>query len=369
MLKANIVKRSKAGSLFLGETPRGCKLCMEGLKLVLFVTGRCAKGCFYCPLSEGRRGKDVIFANEVEVKDDLDIVLEARATGAKGAGLTGGDPLLVAKRSIEFIKLLKKFYGGSFHIHLYTTGMFASRQVLKELKLAGLDEIRFHADRKWWKAIESAAKMGLEVGAEMPVVPERNFIDQLKDLIIYLSKIKASFINLNELEISPSNFISVKQRGLVVDEKSLSAIKGSREEALKLLYWVQNQGIDINVHYCPSRVKDVAQVKKRLRRRAARTAKCYEEVLSESGLLKYALITLSESRLNKKKVSEMLRVPPHMVKLTFDDESTKLFLPSDLVANAVNNLKGYFNIIDLRVIEAMPTPSRTIVAASSIDIR
>jgi pyruvate formate-lyase activating enzyme-like uncharacterized protein len=57
--------------------PEGCKICERGGKLVLFVTGLCTDSCYYCPLSEKRRNKDVTYANEREVFGDYGIIEEA----------------------------------------------------------------------------------------------------------------------------------------------------------------------------------------------------------------------------------------------------------------------------------------------------
>jgi pyruvate formate-lyase activating enzyme-like uncharacterized protein len=68
------VQSMEAGSAYTGRLPRGCVLCRQGAKMVLLVSGRCATGCFYCPLSLEKRGKDVIYANERKVATDDEIL-------------------------------------------------------------------------------------------------------------------------------------------------------------------------------------------------------------------------------------------------------------------------------------------------------
>ena len=87
---------------------KGCSLCVKGRKLVLFVTGLCSNNCPYCPISDQKKNKDVVFANELPVKKDSDIIKEAKLCSAKGAGITGGDPLVKIYRTVHCIKLLKK---------------------------------------------------------------------------------------------------------------------------------------------------------------------------------------------------------------------------------------------------------------------
>lgn len=96
---------------YVGELPRGCELCREGAKLVLFVTGLCYKDCGYCPLSEKRKNKDTPWANERPIIAPEDILEEAHRMMAKGAGITGGEPLLWFDRALGYVKLLKSEFG------------------------------------------------------------------------------------------------------------------------------------------------------------------------------------------------------------------------------------------------------------------
>ena len=104
------MEKTKFYSYKTGCLEKGCQLCVKGSKLVLFVTGICSRNCYYCPLSEKKKNKDVVYANEWPILKDSDIIKEAELCNAKGAGITGGDPLLVCERTCSVIKKLKKTF-------------------------------------------------------------------------------------------------------------------------------------------------------------------------------------------------------------------------------------------------------------------
>ncbi len=274
---------------YVGELPIGCELCMHGVKMVIFVTGLCGDRCFYCPVSSERLYHDVKYVDEEPLEEIGDAVDEAFRIGAEGASITGGDPLVVPRRTIALIRLLKEVFGDSFHVHLYTSGRYATREVLRELERAGLDEIRFHpTEPRLWSRIELAIKTlrDVKIGAEVPVLPGAS--EYIKKLIKFLDKIGASFINLNELEASDSNLSSLMSRGYRVSRRR-PVVEGSEEEALQIVKWAEEAGIGITVHYCPASYKDSIQMRLRLVRKATRLRKPYEEVTPE-GMLAYGIV-------------------------------------------------------------------------------
>ncbi|MEK6849294.1 MAG: radical SAM protein, partial [Nanoarchaeota archaeon] len=160
-----------------GQLSEGCKRCVEGRKLVLFITGMCAQKCWYCPIGENKYGHDVVFANEWKLdnpNDPVELLEEAKLTKATGAGITGGDPLARVDRCVQYITLLKKEFGKDFHIHLYTPLKLVSKENLTKLFKAGLDEIRFHPDlddKTLWNRIDLAKPFSWTVGLEIPAIP------------------------------------------------------------------------------------------------------------------------------------------------------------------------------------------------------
>jgi len=163
------------------------------------------------PLSERRRDLDVVYADEVAVEGDLDVILEGRAIDAEGTGITGGDPLIRLPRTLKFIRLLKGFFGEGHHIHLYTNGRLASREALVRLKSAGLDEIRFHPARRDWGRVAEAKALGMYAGAEVPAIP--GGADEIKGLIRYLASVSADFININSWSSAPRTRSSCARGG------------------------------------------------------------------------------------------------------------------------------------------------------------
>lgn len=265
-----------------GELCKGCKLCVKGEKLVLFVSGLCTRDCWYCSLSDKKKNKDVVYANEWLIEKDSDILTEARLCEAKGAGITGGEPLQVIDRTLKYIKMLKDEFGKEFHIHLYTSLNSADEGRLKRLYDSGLDEIRFHLDikdDKLWERLRLAKKFRWKVGVEIPVIPS---LKKETINLIEFAKDKIDFLNLNELEISELNFNEFEKRGLKTKSELSYGIKGSEELALELL----KEFPDMNIHYCTSKLKDAVQLANRIKKRAKNARKSFDIVTNEGMLIR-----------------------------------------------------------------------------------
>lgn len=267
-----------------GKLPKGCALCVRGEKLVIFCTGLCPNKCFYCPISEQKSGKDVVYANEWKIANEKDIITEAKLTRARGAGITGGDPLVKLSRVVHYIHLLKKKFGKKFHIHLYTPLTLVNEARLKKLYSAGLDEIRFHPmlDRpNEWPRILFARKFDWDVGVEIPVIPGKK-----KQTICLLKFIedKVDFLNLNELEISDTNVNKLVERGFRTKDDLSYAVEGSQEMAMQLLNYLKKS--KLNVHYCTAQTKDRAQLSRRIKRRALNVAKKFDFITKDGTLVR-----------------------------------------------------------------------------------
>ncbi|HEY7513483.1 MAG TPA: radical SAM protein [Vicinamibacteria bacterium] len=253
--------------------------------MVLFVTGLCSFHCFYCPVSDEKMYRDVVFADEKRVESDADVIEEARAIRAKGAGITGGDPLEAVERTCHYIRLLKGTFGRGFHTHLYTMSTDADK--IRALAAAGLDEVRFHVPPGLWvrarksgfvSAVRLAKSLGMTVGLEVPLIPERE--EDLLDLIAWAEEEGLAFVNLDEMEFSDANFARMKARGYEIKHELAYGVKGGDAAALRIL----ERPWKTTVHYCTSGYKDGWQLRTRIRRRAESVARPWD-VISEDGTL------------------------------------------------------------------------------------
>ncbi len=294
-----IITEDETGS-FYNYLPEGCQFCQQGAKLVLFVTGLCPKSCFYCPLSDERRGKDLVFANERPVINDADLLEEAKLMDALGAGITGGEPLLKIDRVLHYISLLKSSFGKEHHIHLYTA-MAPDRETLEKLAKAGLDEIRFHPPQEIWdkleqslysKAVQNAKDLEILAGIEIPA------LEGAEKVAVFAEK-EGIFLNLNELEFSENNSEALLGRGFVLESDTSNAVAGSLEHAKAALSTCKK------AHFCSSSYKDAVQLRKRLQRIAKNTGREFDEV-TEDGTLMYGVIE-GEDRMAREMVEKLLQ--------------------------------------------------------------
>jgi len=260
---------------------KGCILCHQGAKMVLFVTGHCHRSCWYCPLSRERKGSDIVFANEHPVDVPSQLIEEAESMDALGTGITGGEPLLCLDRVTGYCRLLKDHFGPDHQIHLYT----AKAPDEYELgRMQGLvDEIRLHPPYECWNTIldtdyirsaKRAKEMGFAIGIEVPALPG------LELLIPALPHL--DFLNINELEWGETNAYEMRERGYELADTLHNAIEGAKG-------WADELCRHDKVHWCSSAFKDSVQLRERLKRIAENTARPFDEITPD-GTIVYGVL-------------------------------------------------------------------------------
>ncbi|KYC54417.1 MAG: 7-carboxy-7-deazaguanine synthase [Candidatus Methanofastidiosum methylothiophilum] len=297
------IKKTDANSYHTGKISKGCKLCIKGRKSVLFVTGVCNVNCYYCPLSEEKKGRDFSYINERKIEGNQDILEELKACSSKGISLTGGDPLLRINRCLEYSKLIKDNYN-SAHIHLYTGT--TDKSVLNLKKLEGyVDEVRFHVkNADEIQKLDAFLDMNFIFGIEIPAIP--GDFERIKKIIQAAEKTHLSFVNLNEFEYTDTNWDNLCERGFEFDSDT-SMIKGSKELSLELIETFEDSNIPI--HFCPSVLKDAIQLRRRWEIRARNTKKYYEEIedcLIVKGVLEGDTEEIVEYLINKINISKRM---------------------------------------------------------------
>jgi hypothetical protein len=335
--------------------PKGCQLCLKGLKSVLFLNGLCQKPdqcAWYCPLSEERRNKSNTFINEIQITDNAELIEEIDKSGSQGISITGGEPFFGQnpQKTLRYINLLKNKFGEEFHIHLYTNGIGFTETIANKLSETGLDEIRFHPPQDTWTNIKKALKKGLTVGAEVPLIPNSIYLAELKELVVYLDQIGAEFINLNEFEYCFPNSRSLKEKGYILKEESIASVQNSREEAYKFMEQMKSD-VSLKMHFCSIRAKDYYQLKNRYYRRAKHIKQPYEEI-TEEGLLIYGQIEGERDELVD--LYDELRYESQLPLSFIEFAKDKIFLPYYLLID--DEFLEFFNQFNLEgfIVETLP---------------
>jgi pyruvate formate-lyase activating enzyme-like uncharacterized protein len=327
------IERSEGGSLYIGNLPLGCQMCMRGQKLVLFIGGKCQKPArcqWYCPISESRKDSDQIYADEIKIISPDEVIEEAKLIQARGSSITGGDPLSSddhIELTLFYLEELKNAYTTNFHIHLYTNGKNLTPEIAVRLAKSGLDEIRFHPAEEDFHKIEYAMDLGMDVGAEVPVIPNPENEEYIWNLIDYMDNIGANFVNLNEFEMNDPNHKSLQEKGFELVEGTMATVKGSWDLGMKILNNYPDR-YNISLHLCPVGLKDGPQLRNRYKRRAESIQKPFEEI-TEDGTLLFLKVEGNKSDLQAL-YNELLRergVPKKMMELNLTDKTPKLNLP------------------------------------------
>ena len=351
-------------SIYLNSLSSACEMCAKGSKMVILVTGLCPSNCFYCPLSFKKGGKDLIYADEWKLSVENDtkkLIKEAELINAEGAGITGGDPLIVWQRTIKYIKLLKKNFGGEFNIHLYTSAQKNSKYIPKIVE-AGLDEIRFHPFLKYWsdmdksplsKVIKKTKKLNIEVTIEIPSIPNMN--KELFSLVKWSEKHNLDHINLNELEFSERNCNNLLKRNYELKNEISAGVLGSQKTAYNIIKLAQSKDYTVGIHYCSVSFKDGIQLKNRIKRRAKNIVKDFEVISKEGTIIKGAIDLENKSKNTiMNLLTNKFKIPKKFIFL--DKEKNQIEVALWILEEISNRLKkeGYKSYL----IEEYPTADR-----------
>tara|TARA_Y100001001_G_scaffold101758_1_gene99501 strand:- start:896 stop:2038 length:1143 start_codon:yes stop_codon:yes gene_type:complete len=345
----------------------GCIQCQMGSKLVLFITGNCHWRCDYCPLSETRRDIDHMFANERRCESFDEVIEEAKAMRATGAGITGGDPLMARERTLEGIRRLKAEFGPDFHLHMYTSIPFRPEWAA-EFAEAGLDEIRFHfldlEAEQYRETIAACSAASIFTGVELPCEPDKE--SELLELLEALRGYDVDFLNLNELEITVGNIDNMELRGFNLSTEITAGAAGSAELAHVLRNRVNAAASGLpdpidaetrdpygyHLKFCTAVYKDAGQLRRRFQRRGEATIAPHETLTEDSTLMFGAVYATEEEQESWiEEIAEQTDLPRRF--MLWDSDNQRIELPLVVAESIAEHVDA-----SVAMVEVTPTFER-----------
>lgn len=269
----DVEKGNSGHSLSYGHLSPACVHCRTGKgSKTVFHTLKCNRDCYFCA-NMNQENYDYFVDNINEALNELSV--NDTGEGFRSIALTGGEPLLLPDKAVEFITECRKAYPEA-HLRIYSNGDFLTEELAKALANAGLDEIRISvkADDAGYPH-ETVEKVRLAAGyipsamVEMPVIP--GTLEVMKKLLTDLDSAGCKGINILEFLYPWINNDKFKERGFKVKEQPYNVfydyhyagglpVSGSEEECLELLKFAAEEKLGMGVHYCSLENKLTSQI-------------------------------------------------------------------------------------------------------------
>ncbi len=251
-------------TFFVGDKskfPKGCLSCLLGTGLsAVRKTNRCDAACKFCYDYGALNAQPPVGEGMWEIggtkfyEDDLDLLLSIhkKPTGIAYVYL---EPFMEIEK---YYGVVKKFHEAGIHQHLYTNGIHASRENLKALADAGLDELRFNlgASRCAEKVIDHIAiarEYFPRVGVETPMTPE--FFQDFSRNKRRILDTGLDFINCAELHLNENNIGNYEGEDLYLCRQGYVSPVFSRNLTLQFMRMADEEGWPVLVHDCSNRTK------------------------------------------------------------------------------------------------------------------
>lgn len=271
---------------YLNRISKGCELCGQGEWSCLFVTGICNANCFYCPAQqtsdETPQTQKLLFEHPQAYVDYIN------RFKFKGVSFSGGEPLMVFDRTLEFIRQVRLHCDPEIYIWMYTNGILVTEDKLQQLAAAGLDEIRFDIGAVNYqpKILRNAAKYIPNVTVEIPAVPDHK--EQLLAVLPSLVEYGVSNLNLHQLRLTEFNSPKLLSKDYTYLHGEQPAVAESELTALEIMQFVQEKKLNLGVNYCNFQFKHRFQ-KAGFRNKMAAVLREGAEEITEKGFLRKIL--------------------------------------------------------------------------------
>ncbi|UII56576.1 radical SAM protein [Cytobacillus spongiae] len=273
--KKRIVPRNENKSLYLNWISPACKACKTGEKShTTFISFKCHKKCFFC-FNPNQENYGDFRMKEHDVTAEIQHRLN-RGEKFDHIALTGGEPLLHPKQAVEFFEYIDR-HSNSTYTRLYTAGDLITRDILRALKSANLNEIRFSIKQEeseeklenLYELMILAKEYIPFIVVEMPVIP--GTLELMKKILHRLDEIGVNGINLLEFCFPMHNSKEFQERGYELKFPPFEtyynywyagglAVDKSEEESYHLLQYASEQSVGLGVHYCSLENKHTGQL-------------------------------------------------------------------------------------------------------------
>ena len=241
--------------------PAGCRSCLLGTGLsAVRKTNRCNARCPFCydygvldaipPIGEGYW--EIGGGRYREEDLELLFTIQGKPTGIAYVYL---EPMLEIEK---YYGMIRRFHAAGVHQHLYTNGIGAEEDRLRDLGEAGLDEIRFNlgatgAADGVIDHMAAAKKYIPQVGIETPMTREFEAVFAEKKARILETGI--DFMNCAELHLNENNLENYWGENLYYYRMGYLSPIFSREITLRMMRDAAREGWPLVVHDCSNRTK------------------------------------------------------------------------------------------------------------------
>jgi pyruvate formate-lyase activating enzyme-like uncharacterized protein len=294
-----------------------------------YINHLCTRNCFYCLQDRSIKEECESRTDRIVFKDPAKYILFLKAFQIQGVGFSGGEPLLVLDRLLAHIAAIRQEFGDSLYLWMYTNGDLADRSVLKKLREAGLNEIRFDLSaRKYDLGPVSLSKEYIPtVTVEIPAIPED--FDLLKDLLGEMESAGVNFLNLHQLMANECNYKALRQRNYHFLHQDQIPVFESELCALKLLMFAREHQVQLPINYCCSAYKNRFQGRDVRKRQSRVILKGFEEITNAGYIRSFRVLDSTDKIKSLVRRLEEAHCPPALWQC--DERKTEVTMHSNLL--------------------------------------